>query len=300
MNAQLQTRNGNTAIATEAPADYIPVAGLENLSPEDFSIPSMKLVQTNTKGIENVTEIAGQWYRTDTGEAVAEIDVLIIGIQKSRILFKSDYDGGETKALCRSDDSITPRAEFIGASVSYIAGSENRKAIVSPAEGNQFDMVLPATCGICPLAQWGKHNEPPACRLTDGWGALTPECDPVLLRFGGSSARVSEKLRNLARAAMMKRKPLYVKLSSHFEDKGKGQYYVPDIMLIKDAVPTDLIDTASAFIGLNLAARASEMMSDDEEATSATTTTRNAAPQSNEPDWSHVHDAAEFDEDAPF
>ena len=66
MNTQLTTKqNGNTAVAL--PEDYIPVAGIENLSPDDFSIPVVKLVQTNT-GIDHADELAGQWYRTDTGE----------------------------------------------------------------------------------------------------------------------------------------------------------------------------------------------------------------------------------------
>jgi hypothetical protein len=278
MNTQLQTRNTNTGIATEAPADYIPVAGIENLSPDDFSIPVMKLVQTNTviPNCENVEKLAGMWYRTDTGVTAETVKALIIGIQKTRVLFKSQF-GGETKSLCRSDDSIAPRQEFIGGAVSYIPGSETRDAVVSPAEGNQFDMVLPATCAECPLAQWGKHSEPPACRLSDGWAALTDDGDPILFRFGGSAAKISAKLRNLARAATAKRRPLFVELSSHFENGKTGNYYVPDVMLLKDALSADLLDTARAFTGLNLAARAAEMMSDDEEATSATTTTRSAA-----------------------
>lgn len=260
MNTQLQTRNNNTAI--EVPADYIPVAGIENLSPDDFSIPVVKLVQTNTK-IENAEELAGQWYRTDTGEAAPTLDVLIIGIQKSRVLFKSDYDG-EGKALCRSDDSILPREEFIGAMVYYHAGSATRETQVGEAEGGPMDMALPATCAECPLSQWGINGEPPPCRLSDGWAALGIEGDPMLLRFGGSAAKISAKLRNLARAATAKHRPLFVRLSSHFEKGDKGQYFVPDIMLLKEALPADLLDTAKAFVGLNLAARAAEMSVDDD------------------------------------
>lgn len=284
MSMQLQHTNGNKALATEAPADYIPVAGIEKLSPEDFSIPVMKLVQTNTN-IDSADTLAGQWYRTDTGEVYKTVKILIIGIAKSRILFKSEYAPG-AKALCRSDDSIAPRTEFIGQMIYYLAGSQTRKAVVSEAEGKQYDTSLPATCAECPLSQWGLNGEKPPCRLSDNWASLTEESDPVLIRFSGSSAPISAKLRNLARAAAAKRRPLYVELSSHFEEGDEsGKYYIPDLTLLKEALPADLLDTAKAFNGLNLAARAAEMMSDDEEPTRAAPTTRRAEPNDGGPDW---------------
>ncbi len=39
----------------------------------------------------------------------------------------------------------------------------------------------------------------------------------MLIRFGGSAAKISAKLRNLARAATAKRKPLYIALGATFE-----------------------------------------------------------------------------------
>jgi hypothetical protein len=279
MNTQLATRNGNTAL--EVPEDYIPVAGIDKLSPDDFSIPVYKLVQTNTK-IEDADQLAGKWYRTDTGEIAETLKLLIIGIQKSRILFKSDYDG-EGKALCRSDDSIAPRPEHVGQPIYYNAGRNGRETQIAEADGSQFDMTLPATCAECPLSQWEVNGNPPPCRLSDGWAALTMEGDPVLIRFGGSAAKMSAKLRNLARAATAKRRPLIVEFASHFEKGDRGQYYVPDVMLIKDALPADLLDTAKAFVGLNLAARAAEM-SVDEDTEEAP---RTYAPKyESDPDWS--------------
>lgn len=262
MNMQVATRNGNgNGHALALPEDYIPVAGIENLSPDDFSIPVVKLVQTNTS-IDNADQLAGQWYRTDTGEVSETIKALIIGIQKSRILFPTEYSG-DGKALCRSDDSITPRADHAPA-VYYIPGNDKRKALVSEPEGGNFDLVIPATCAECPLSEWGSNGEKPPCRLSDNWAALTSDGDPVLIRFGGSAAKISAKLRNLARAATAKRRPLYVELSSHFEEGGIGNYYIPNLALLKEALPADLLDTAKAFVGLNLAARAAEMAVDDD------------------------------------
>lgn len=296
MNTQLAQRNGNTAVAI--PEDYIPVAGIENLNPDDFSIPVMKLVQSNTKisslDPQEIETYLGQWYRTDTGEMAETVKMLIIGIQKSRILFPSEYSG-EGKALCRSDDSITPRDDHAPA-VYYLAGNEKRKTIVSEPEGGAQDLIIPATCAECPLSQWGMNGEKPPCRLSDNWAALTSEGDPVLIRFGGSAAKISAKLRNLARAATAKRRPLYVELSSHFEKGEIGQYYVPDVTMLKEALPADLLDTAKAFTGLNLAARAAEMMPDDE-SHEATATTRSASPDDG-PDWTQLNE--EFDEANAF
>lgn len=292
MNTQLAPRNGNTAVAV--PEDYIPVAGIENLSPDDFSIPVVKLVQTNT-GIDNADQYAGQWYRTDTGECSATIKALIIGIAKSRILFPTEYSG-DGKALCRSDDSVTPRADHIGQPIYYLAGNEKRRALISEADGGPQDMTIPATCAECPLSLWGVNGEKPPCRLSDNWAALTSEGDPVLIRFGGSAAKISAKLRNLARASTAKRRPLYVQLSSHFERGEIGQYYVPDVTMLKEPLPADLLDTAKAFTGLNLAARAAEMVSEDE-AHEATQQTRSAAPDDG-PDWSTVQE--EIEVDIPF
>jgi hypothetical protein len=283
MNTQLTKQNGNTAIAM--PEDYIPVAGIENLSPDDFSIPVVKLVQSNT-GIDNADELVGQWYRTDTGEVAPELKTLIIGIQKSRILFPSEYSG-DGKALCRSDDSITPRADHAPA-VYYLAGNEKRRTQISEMEGGNFDMTIPATCAECPLSQWGVNGEKPPCRLSDNWAALTSEGDPVLIRFGGSAAKISAKLRNLARAASAKRRPLYVQLSSHFETGKIGQYYVPDLTLLKEPLPADLLDTAKAFVGLNLAARAAEMAVDDETEQGGETGYKIKAMT--DPDWSQLND----------
>lgn len=86
-----------------------------------------------------------------------------------------------------------------------------------------------------------------------------------MIRFGASAAKISAKLRNLARAATAKHKLLFVALSAHFEHGDSGNYWVPDIVPIMEAVPLDLIEMARSFVGLNLATRAAEMMSDDGE-----------------------------------
>ena len=254
MNA-VMIRNNNTAI--EVPADYVPVAGIENLSPDDFSLPVIKLVQVNSQ-IDNADQLVGQWYRTDTGEAIETPNLLMIGIAKQRVLFASTYSG-EGKALCKSDDGKTPRADFVGKSLDYVQGNERRAAVVAEGPG---DFIIGDDCATCPLSQW--NNGKPPCKLSDNWAAVTNDGDPVIVRFGGSAAKIGAKLRNLARAATLKRRPLYIALGSHLENGTSGNYYVPDILTATEPLSPELVEMAKAFAGINLAARADDLGDDEQ------------------------------------
>ena len=254
MNA-VMIRNNNTAI--EVPADYVPVAGIENLSPDDFSLPVIKLVQVNSQ-IDNADQLVGQWYRTDTGEAIETPNLLMIGIAKQRVLFASTYSG-EGKALCKSDDGKTPRADFVGKSLDYVQGNERRAAVVAEGPG---DFIIGDDSATCPLTQW--NNGKPPCKLSDNWAAVTNDGDPVIVRFGGSAAKIGAKLRNLARAATLKRRPLYIALGSHLENGTSGNYYVPDILTATEPLSPELVEMAKAFAGINLAARADDLGDDEQ------------------------------------
>lgn len=247
MGNALITRNTNTAI--EVPADYVPVAGIEQLSADDFTLPVFKLVQATTK-VDNVDQLVGQWYRTDTGEAVKEPNLIMIGIAKQRVLFGSEYDG-KGKPLCRSDDGKAPRPEYVGQSLDVVNPTERRAAIVSEGPGN---FEIGGLCANCPLSQWINGQKPP-CKQSDSWAAVTSGGDPVIVRFGGSAAKIGGKLRNLARIATVKRKPLYIKLGSHLEQGDSGNYYVPDILAATDPLSPELIELAKTFASINLAAR---------------------------------------------
>ncbi len=110
-NALATINSRSTAI--EIPQDYVPVAGIENLNADDFTLPVMKLVQATTKNIDDIEHKVGKWYRTDTGETHDEPNLIMIGIAKQRVLFQSEYDG-TGKPLCRSDNGKEPRHEYIG------------------------------------------------------------------------------------------------------------------------------------------------------------------------------------------
>lgn len=218
---------------TSLSTDVIPtIAGLDKLAPGDFTLPVLKLVQAQTKA-EGADEHIGWWLRTDTGELIKEPVLLILGIAKSRIMFKKPFDG--SPPLCRSDNANWPRPEYAGLSIN--------------------DVVIPEDCNnACPFAKWGPNSERPACDLIDNWAALLPDGSPIIFRLYGSAMKVSIQLKNLARVLVRRKERLYVRFGAK-KVEGKGKYYEPMLTVLKDPVPDELLEMAAMFDGLNMAAR---------------------------------------------
>lgn len=234
METQLVPTNGNTSLSV--PADYIPVAGYEGLGADDFSLPTFKLVQGQSK-FDGAIEHLGWYYNTATGEFVKEANALIIGISKSRIMFVKPFDP-KADPLCRSDDSHTPRAEFVGQKIN-----------------GDF---IPAKCELCPFSKFGDDGSAPPCALSENWAAILDTLEPVVLRFKGTNSKTSAMLKSVMRANRFKKRPTYVRLGSLFEKTDKGQYYVSTITPIKENPPTDLLEIARELAGVNLASYAAE------------------------------------------
>jgi len=229
-NTGVVVHTDNSALAVSG---YVPVAGLDELSPDDFSIPAIKLVQAQTREA-GADEHLGQYLRTDTKQFIKAPKLLILGIAKSRIMFDKPYDP-DKPPLCKSDNANYPRPEFVS---TYVG-----------------DTLIPDNCNKdCPFAKWGKNNERPACDLVDNWAALTEDGDPVIIRLSGASAKVSTQLKNLARAAALKHSPLYVQLGS-LKVEGATRYYIPVVNVLNEAVPENILNIAENLTGLNLAAR---------------------------------------------
>src|SRR3990167_3901618 len=172
---------------------YIPVAGYENLNPDDFSLPTLKLVQAQTT-IDGSMQHLGQYVKTDTGEFFENPAALIIGIAKSRIMFPTEYNGKGSEPLCRSDNALFPRTEFV-----------NRRV-----EG----LYIPESCADCPFSHFPDDGGAPPCSLSENWAAILDSGDIAIIRFKGASTRASGMLKNIMRANRMKQRPTYVRLGS--------------------------------------------------------------------------------------
>lgn len=216
-------------------ADYVPVAGFEQVPPDDFSLPTLKLVQAQTKN-EGAQAHLGEYIKTDTGDYLKDPNVLVVGIAKTRIMFPDKY-AADNKALCRSDNGNEARPEYIGTRVNGV--------------------TIEGFCQDCPFSQWPEDGKtPPACSLADQWAVILPAGDPAILRLSGSSAKTSATLKNVMRANRFAGRATHVKLGSSFTRSDKGQFYVATVTPTKDAISPDALNTAKMLAGVNLAARA--------------------------------------------
>lgn len=239
MDTQVAARpQSNQALATPNP-DYVPVAGYEGLDPDDFSLPTLKLVQaqTTTDGAE---EHQGEYVKTDTQEFFKTPRLLVMGIQKSRIMFPAEYGGADSAPLCRSDDSTHPREEFVGS---------------APFDDSN---IIPEACSDCPFSKWGKNGDAPACTLSENYAGILDSGDIVILRLKGSSAKASTTLKNTMRANRFKGLNTYIQLASSFKKTEKGRFFVSTVTLLKESAPAESLDLLRQFAGLNLAARAAD------------------------------------------
>lgn len=228
------------------PADFVGIAGFENLTPEDFSLPRLVLVQLQHVH-EGAEDHPGEWYRTDTNEHIANPKILIIGIAKSRAMFDNiEFDRTSTP-ICRSDDAIFPRQEFIGTQI------------------DGFN--IPNNCEACIFKDWTGTN-PPYCQLADNWAGLTEDAAPIVFRLKGSGYKISKQLKTTARVTMAKREPLYISLGSQKQKGDSGVFYTPTFTLVREPVPSEIVEMALAMNGVNLAARAAEVEDFDQTSSS--------------------------------
>ena len=233
----------NNALATKEesalalPADYVEVAGFDQLGPEDFSLPRMILVQSQHVH-EGAEKHPGEWYRTDTNEHIENPRVLVIGIAKSRALFDSDTFSRDSEPLCRSDDGYKPRMEYIGTGVNGV--------------------TIPNNCAACPHGEWNGDTAP-SCQLADNWAALSEEGEPVIFRMKGSGMKVSKQLKNVIRVARARKRPTYIELGSVREIGDQGNYFVPSFQIVREVPPPDVLEMAKELSGINLASRAAEV-----------------------------------------
>lgn len=192
-------------------SDFVGIAGFDDLTPEDFSLPRMILVQLQHVH-EGADENPGAWYRTDTNEHVKNPRILVIGIAKSRAMFDDGDFDRTSSPVCRSDDSFFPRAEYIGQDV--FAGTALQ------------GFNIPEDCMSCVFKDWD-GDSPPRCQIADNWAGLTEDAAPVVFRLKGSGYKVSRQLKTTARVTQAKRQPLYIELGSQKQSGDSGVFYTP-------------------------------------------------------------------------
>ena len=215
--------------------EFVPVAGLDELEPSEFSPPRLVLIQPQSD-YDGALDNLGAWYNTDTGEYRAQIAVLFVGIAKSRVLFPPEFSR-DSETLCASYDGKTPAPGLAGQQIA------------------QYGVLIPDNCADCPLSQWDRRN-PPICTLSDNWGGITEDGEAVIIRFARTAAKASRRIKNMARAAAKRKGYLWLRLASRLVRSDNGNYYVPVVVPIAERPSAAVLRMGKDFSAINIAARA--------------------------------------------
>jgi len=124
-----------------------PETDLESFYKEDGQddnldyIPSLKIAQ---KG-----EFLGQLYCPDMEQAWPEMEVALLRVTNSRVLWPEEFNK-ENLPLCRSQDGLTPSCDI----------PEDSEA---EEENIKFLPPMAIKCKDCPYSKWSGKNKPPRC-----------------------------------------------------------------------------------------------------------------------------------------
>ena len=118
--------------------------GLGEITQDDLIIPRLKVGQSQSEG-----DVAGKLYIDVTSDVKEEMELVLIKLNKSRVLFPEKFSR-DSEPLCRSQNFVTP---------------ENDSDVFSP---------MSETCADCAYSKWSKNESgkasPPRCQ--EVWNML--------------------------------------------------------------------------------------------------------------------------------
>jgi hypothetical protein len=205
---EVATRDQDEAVAQFmaefASADSIP--GLESVDANDVALALIK-----------IDHDAGRFVDSLTGEEYPEIDGVLLGLLKQRVMWADDLENS-TGPLCKSRDAITgvPREEFPWDHFKAKGGAE-------PTGSETI------ACDSCPLAQWGSHpsKNSPWCALQYTFPVAIGDSETVtgLLTFQRSAVSATK---GYIGGFIRDRKPLFThrtKITLEQARKGNSKKY---------------------------------------------------------------------------
>lgn len=200
----------STAVSFEMAMEDV-VEGSQELTREDLQIPMVVLVQAQSKNVPEPLKHGGMFYNNLTGEFSESIDAILLSQGKARVCFDRKYDG-DSEPLCGSDDSISPRAEYIG------------KQITDTEQF--FDHTINSDgCASCPLSKFSELGTPPMCAKSYSYAMLDAQSGlPFIMRASRTATQAAKQLNTIAKT-MGRRK--YIHITSKGVESDKGNYFVP-------------------------------------------------------------------------
>lgn len=230
-----QGQAGSAVQAYQQPVE----TGLEDMSKEDMIIPRLVITQPQTLDI--TPENLGKLYINLTGEYYEEMDMVLIKMKKSRVLFPDDFDRNN-KPLCKSDDFMVPSPEI-------------EKPMCSTCQLMPLQPGEKKPQHHCPYANWTANpagkQKPPKCSET--WNLLVVDLKTYMPMFFSLKSTALSPLKRITSAMKMlcaaKNKAAW---SMSFNTKIKqspntdrGVYYVPDFSTLVALKEEDMENMAA-------------------------------------------------------
>lgn len=192
--------------AAIVPAERMDTEGVEELSREDFKLPIIRIVQSQSRDAPE--EAQGKFHNSVTNVAKDYMIVTVLRVGKTRILFPPVFSA-DSEPLCASDNSKEPRPQFVGNTL-----------LDFPTTHPHFN--VPASCDECTLKEWGLNNEPPDCALSYKYIMVDLEDGmPGILALKRTDVSMGRALNTLLSTPGLKK----LRLSSKFTEVGEGQWF---------------------------------------------------------------------------
>ena len=276
--------------------------GLEDASAADIQMPRIQIVHEE-----------GVFKDASTGEKVATLDCVILGLIKQRIMWDSQVDEGD-RPQCKSPDfehgypqmrtDIPTRKQFPWDKSNF------NKADFPPNDDGQI--VLP--CESCKLKDWGKERtDKPLCSEQYTYGLYYRDANgvmrPGLLSLQRSGIKAARTYTGTFAAARQPMFTVWTSITLRQESRGKVIYAVPTFAKGGTSDASEWQNYAEQYRGLRdllrAAPRAATKEADEAEASSRGAArppaSAAAATALKEDDpWAAPSSTSSADDDLPF
>ena len=196
--------------------------GLGEMGSGDTIIPRLNITQSQTPDLPDGME--GKFCINVTGDYNDEMDVVVIKLSKSRILFPDKYKR-DNAPLCRSHDFITPADDI-----------KDAKPMCHTCE------LMPQTAEDiaakrkpvhhCVYANWGSYGAPPRCN--EVWNLLIVDIAtymPMWFSLKSSALKPAKKIlsaiKMIAKAKRIPACVLSIKMQTEKTTNDSGTYFIP-------------------------------------------------------------------------
>jgi hypothetical protein len=265
--------------AAIVPAERMDTEGVGELSREDFKLPIIRIVQSQSRNAPE--EAQGKFHNSVTNIVKDYMIVTVLRVGKTRILFPPVFSA-DSEPLCASDDSKAPRPQFVGNTL-----------LDFPTTHPHFN--VPASCDECILKEWGPNHEPPICALSYKYILVDLEDGmPGILSLKRTDVSMGRALNTLLSTPGLKK----LRLSSKFTEVGEGQWFAFRYTVMEKMEETDWA-TAQSMQAIAAQAFVSADM-DTEDMTPTGEPSETAVAGTPTDDHGPPPPPEEYDDDIPF